>query len=83
MGLPCIPEPYKSVTASEIEDALTAAILECIDARGITVVEIAQRYPSIRAGHIARLRRGDGLGFRMLSSIAEALGLQIKLSVRP
>lgn len=83
MGLPCIPEPYKAATASEIEDALAAAIIAHCDAKGFGAVDIAQRYPSIRAGHLARIRRGDGLGFRMLASIAEALGLQVQISVKP
>ena len=79
MALPCIPEPYKSVTATAIEEDLGRGIIAHLDARGMTAVDVSRRYPSIRAGHIARLRRGEPLGFRMLSSIAEAIGLVPRL----
>lgn len=82
MGVPCIPEPYKAVTAVQIEDALASAIVQHCDARGIGAADIAQRYPSVRAGHLNRLRRGEPLGFRMLSSIAEALGIELLLKVK-
>jgi len=81
MGLPCIPEPYKSVTAFTIEEDLGRAILSFIDAKGLTAIDIQKRYASIRAGHIAKLRRGETLNFKMLSSIAEALGLTPRLVI--
>ncbi|MBB4064061.1 hypothetical protein [Gellertiella hungarica] len=83
MAATYIPEPYKCVTASEIEDAMAAAILDRIEQRGLTAAEISRRYPSIRSGHIAKLQRGDMLGFRMLSALTEAVGLRVNIEVTP
>ncbi|TBY57970.1 hypothetical protein E0H39_29580 [Rhizobium leguminosarum bv. viciae] len=81
MGAPCIPEKYRSATAAKLEDTLRDAILARIDARQITSADIHQRYPSIRKGHLDRLRNGDTMGFRMLTSLAEAIGLEPVLKV--
>ncbi|NKL63287.1 hypothetical protein [Rhizobium leguminosarum] len=82
MGLGCIPEPYKSVTATTIEDDLGRAVIEHVDARGITAVDIQRRYSTVRADHLARLRRGEPLNFRVLSAIIEALGGKVTTQVR-
>jgi len=76
-----VPDAYKCVTAREIEDVLTMAIVEHIDRRSLTSAEIRKRYPSIRLEHVAKLRRGEPLGFRMLSAISEAIGLRVNLQV--
>lgn len=76
-----VPDVYKCVTAREIEDVLTTAIIEQIDHRRLTSVDIRKRYPSIRLEHIAKLRRGEPLGFRMLAAISEAIGLRVDLKV--
>jgi hypothetical protein len=76
-----VPDAYKCVTAREIEDVLTAAIVEHIDRRRLTSADISKRYPSIRLEHIAKLRRGEPLGFRMLSAISEAIGLKVNVQV--
>lgn len=81
MAATCIPEKYRSATAATIEDALRDAILDRIDSRKIACTDIHQRYPSIRKGHLDRLRNGGTMGFRMLAALAEAIGLEPKLKV--
>ncbi|WSH00320.1 hypothetical protein U8P71_17340 [Rhizobium ruizarguesonis] len=81
MGTTCTPDKYRSATAATIEDALRDAILARVDSKKITSADIHQRYPSIRKGHLDRLRNGDTMGFRMLTSLAEAIGLEPVLKV--
>lgn len=81
MAASYIPTPYKSVTALQIEDAMSAAVIAHIDARGLTAAEIAQRYSSIRDGHLQKLRRGEPLGFRTLSALVEATGAPVNITV--
>ncbi|CUW87443.1 hypothetical protein [Agrobacterium genomosp. 2] len=83
MGATYIPTAWKSATAQQIEDALSSAVIRHIDLRGLTASDISRRYPSIRLEHLQKLRRGEALGFRMLSSLAEAVGLRVKIEVTP
>lgn len=76
-----IPEKYKCVTAAEIETVLSDAIVEQLNRRNLTSADISKRYPSIRLEHIAKFRRGEPLGFRMLAAISEAIGLRVDLKV--
>ncbi len=81
MGVCYIPEKYKCFTISELESKLSMAVAEHIRAHRLTAVEINKRYPSIRAGHIAKLMRGEPLGIKMLGAIAEATGMRWNLEL--
>ncbi len=83
MGATYIPTPWKSSTAQQIEDAMSSAVIRHIDLRGLTASDISRRYPSIRLEHLQKLRRGEPLGFRMLSSLTEAVGLRVNIEVTP
>jgi hypothetical protein len=83
MAAPYIPSPWKSATAAHIEETMADAVIRYIDDRSLTATDIAKRYPSIRLEHLQKLRRGEPLGFRMLSSLAEAVGLRVNVEVRP
>jgi len=81
MAATYIPAPWKSATAVQIEETIAEAVIRHIDARGLTPTEISRRYPSIRLEHLQKLRRGEPLGFRMLSALAEAVGLRVNVEV--
>lgn len=81
MGATYIPTPWKSSTAQQIEDAMSSAVIRHIDLRGLTTADIFRRYPSIRLEHIQKLRRGEPLGFRMLSALVEATGAPVNIRV--
>lgn len=81
MGVCYIPEKYKCFTISELESQLSVAVSEHIQAKRLTSAEIQERYPSIRAGHIAKLMRGEPLCIKMLGSIAEATGMRWNLEL--
>lgn len=81
MAASYIPAPWKSATAQEIEGAMSEAVIRQIDLRRMTAAEIARRYPSIRLEHLNRLRRGESLGFRMLSALIEATGAPVNIRV--
>jgi hypothetical protein len=49
MGCSYIPEPYKSSTASMIEDVLADAIVRHCDANGIEAETLQERYEALQA----------------------------------
>ncbi|MDX0164403.1 hypothetical protein GOC43_21355 [Sinorhizobium meliloti] len=81
MGVCYIPEKYKCFTISELESQLSVAVAEHIQANCLTAIEIKERYPSIRAGHISKLLRGEPLCIKMLGAIAEATGMRWNLEL--
>ncbi len=74
MAAAYIPNPWKCETAFEIEASLGHDLIKFIDAKKLTPTEINRRYPSVRLGHLEKLRNGEHLNFRMLTAIIEATG---------
>lgn len=67
--------------AKEIEETIARGVVDRIVSRGISPAEISRRYSSIRLAHTQKLKRGDGLGFRTLAALTEAVGLRVKTEV--
>lgn len=78
-----IPNPYTPLTARRLKEQLGEAISKRIAASGTTAADISRRYKSIRSGDIARIRAGDAelYGLPRLIAIAEALGLEMRVTV--
>lgn len=83
MARPSVPDRWIPLTYRRWQEDLSEALAEHIDRKGLTAGMIAQRYSSCRAHHLAALRRGEGetLGMKMLLSLAEATGLDVKLEI--
>lgn len=77
------PERWIPRTYKNFQEELSDALADHIGRKGFTATQIAQRYPSIRAGHLATLKRGDGetLGLKMLLALAEATGLKAEMRI--
>lgn len=83
MARPISPFSYRCASFRNLQDDLVVALENHIRKNNLSAAEIAQRYPSVRDGHIRKIRTGNGheLGMKMLLSIAEASGLQARLQV--
>lgn len=78
-----IPNPYTPATARRLKEQLGEAITKHIAASGTTAAEISRRYKSIRSGDLQRIRAGEAelYGLPRLIAIAEAMGLELKVTV--
>lgn len=76
-----IPQKYRCFTFNELESHLSVALCEHIEAEKMTAADIFKRYPSIRAGHLEKLRNGEPLGLKMLTALSEATGMRFNLEI--
>lgn len=78
-----IPNPYTPATARQLKETLGEAITRRIAASGTTAAEISRRYKSVRSGDLQRIRAGEAelYGLPRLIAIAEALGLELQVTV--
>ena len=75
------PNPYTPRSVALMKERIAAEIVATITEKKVTPAEIARRYPSVRAGDLQNLRRGehDVYGINRLVAIAEALGISFSL----
>jgi len=77
--IPISPELYRPTSALLLQEQLTQAILDHIDATGLRpgqiTSQIMKKYPTFRLCYIREMRAGTLFGINRLLSICEALGI--------